>query len=112
LAASGDILKSISMRRDRKFIFVAICRAIESKYIINYSRYFNNLEFEGSILDQLISNTIDRFAIRNISSHIQENDNKEKKESTYRKLQVFKEFEKPETDLQIDEEELLVRTFR
>jgi hypothetical protein len=30
---------------------------------------------------------------------VQENDVKEKKESTYKKLQVFKEFEKGESDL-------------
>jgi hypothetical protein len=37
--------------------------------------------------------------MRNITSFVQENESKEKKESTYKKLQVFKEFEKPESDL-------------
>jgi len=57
------------------------------------------LNLLGQILNNLICNTVDRFNMRNITSFVQENESKEKKESTYKKLQVFKEFEKPESDL-------------
>jgi diacylglycerol kinase family enzyme len=50
--------------------------------------------------------------MRNITNVVQENENKEKKESTYKKLIVFKEFEKQEAELDIDEEEFFVRAFK
>lgn len=48
----------------------------------------------------------------NLGKASEENERKEKKEATYRKLMVFKELEKPEEESQVDDEELLVRTFR
>jgi hypothetical protein len=38
----------------------------------------------------LIINTVERFNFRNISEQIIESETKEKKESTYKKLMVFK----------------------
>ena len=41
-------------------------------------------------MNNLLVNTAERFNFRNISQQLRENEVKEKKESTYKKLQVFK----------------------
>ncbi len=52
--------------------------------------YFGNSNIEGVVLNSLISNTVDRFHLRNIANSVQEGENMSKKEATYRKLQVFR----------------------
>lgn len=56
--------------------------------------YFQNLQLLGTIVNSLITNTSERFNIRNMSLNVSEAEQKEKKESTYKKLMVFREFEK------------------
>ena len=67
---------------------------------------------EGSIINNLITNTVERFAMRHLLRSVKENESKEKKEGAYTKLRVFKEFEKTEKELDQDEEAYLVHSVR
>ena len=54
------------------------------------SYFQNNMGRAAEIVNNLLVNTAERFNFRNISQQLRENEVKEKKESTYKKLQVFK----------------------
>lgn len=65
-------------------------------------------QIEGSLLNLLIDNSTNRFqmsALRNLKEPTEAKNVREKKESTYQKLQVFNLFETKEATQELDEEE-------
>ena len=55
--------------------------------------YFEDLGLISNLINGLVSNTSERFNINNLSLTITEREKIEKKESTYKKLAIFREFE-------------------
>ena len=52
--------------------------------------YFRDIQLLTIIFNNLIVNTAEKFNFKNVSAHLNEHEAKEKKESTYKKLIVFK----------------------
>ena len=66
----------------------------------------------GTLIDSLITNTAEKFNIRNMSFNLKEREVSDKKESTYKKLQIFNEFERHQEELNIIEEKEILETFK
>ena len=67
LEANSDILRTMSQKSDRKYMFASVCKAITLGYYFHKDRYFQNVGRLASIMNDLILNTAERFNFRNIS---------------------------------------------
>lgn len=72
---------------------------------------FSKIENEGLILSLLIDNSTGRFRFQKLSETIKENEAKEKKESSYKKLEILKSVDGNEEDVDINEEVILVKAY-